>query len=311
MEFENILGVKVNLGTSSAYVEKVINVSENLKTHFKEIFEEFGIPRFAIILGTSGPKKIIEKLKIKKIVSYSELGFPVSKAKGHAPEKDGPESKAYYGLLAGVPVFICVGRVHYFECKDMDRTTLMVRSICLLGIKDFIITNASGALFRNSNFSPGYNRSSCYSAGVGSILPVTDFVNMMGDNPLAGEEDYFHTFTDPNKVLIRKYIKRIKQNPPKKIYIAVSGRNFETKAEAEMFALYGDLMGMSSVPEILAIAQQEGRALLLSLVTNLVASDYFVDEEITHEGNLDVVKEKDEEFSKIILDFVASFKYIV
>ncbi len=314
MDFKNIFRETIFLGEGTQYVEKVEASSRRLKDFFEKAFSEFGIPKFCIVLGTSGPKGLLTSLQSKKVVEYSQLGFPISKAKGHAPDRQGgPEAKAHYGLLAGVPVLICVGRIHYYECRDMDLVTLMVRSICLLGIKDFIITNASGSLFKEikrngpavvggGSFSPGS------AIEVGKIVKVTDFINKMGDNPLIGEEDYFHSFVDPNKVLDLDFLKHCNLEYKTIVYIAVSGRNFETKAESKEFAEHGHLMGMSSVPELLAVAQQGGRVLLLSLVTNKVISDYSSSKEITHEDNLSIVKSKDKEFSKIIIDFVSSFK---
>lgn len=308
MDFKNIFGKTIELGDTS-YVERVEGSARRLKDFFEKSFNQFGIPKFAIVLGTSGPKGLLKILDSKKVVDYSQLGFPISKEKGHAPERDGgPEAKVHYGLLAGVPVLICVGRIHYYECQNMDLVTLMVRSICLLGIKDFIITNASGTLYQSTSNNTIGSRAGGYSAAVGDIIPITDFINEMGDNPLMREQDYFHTFTDPNKVLYWGFVKKIYDyNPKHTTYIAVPGRPFESRAEAKKFAQYGDLMGMSSVPELFAIAQQEGRVLLLSLVTNEVAS-FSSRGDVTHENNLNIVQEKDEEFSRIILNFVSSFK---
>lgn len=303
MDFKNIFGETVFLGEGTQYVEKVEASSRRLKDFFEKAFSEFGIPKFCIVLGTSGPKGLLNLLDSKKVVEYSQLGFPISKAKGHAPDRQGgPEAKAHYGLLAGVPVLICVGRIHYYECRDMDLVTLMVRSICLLGIKDFIITNASGALFRE-----GYNQKG-WTSNVGHIIAVSGFINEMGDSPLIGEEDYFHTFTDPNKVLDINWMKKTHVYEYRMTYIAVTGRNFETRMEGEKFSLYGDLMGMSSVPELLAIAQQRGKVLLLSLVTNLVDSDHCCEQEVTHEENLNVVADNDEKFSNLIFEFVSFFE---
>lgn len=129
MDFKNINGHLINLG-ESRYGEQVESIARRLKEHFKDPFESFGIPKFAIILGTAGPKNFLNLLNLKKVVPYSQIGFPISKASGHSPTEEGPEAKVHYGLLDGVPVLICVGRIHYYECGDMDKVTLMVRSIC-------------------------------------------------------------------------------------------------------------------------------------------------------------------------------------
>jgi purine-nucleoside phosphorylase len=311
MNFTDIFGKKIDLGTdSSVYVEQVVGAAKKLDHFFAADFKKFGIPEFCIILGTSGPKGLINLLDSKKVVSYSQLGFPISKVAGHSPnENGGPESRLHYGILGGVPVIICVGRIHYYECRDMDKVTLMVRSICLLGIKDFIITNASGSLFKKTNNSNIGSRVGEYSASVAKIVVVSDFINYMNDNPLIGDSDYFHSFADPNKVLDKSFMNFFPSyNYPRRTYIAVTGRSFETKSEAVMYSQFGDLMGMSSVPELLAIAQQGGKALVLSLVTNFVASDYSSEEEVKHEDNLKVVADKDEEFSQLIFEFVLSFK---
>jgi purine-nucleoside phosphorylase len=293
MDFKNIFGEIIPLGETQ-YVEKVEGVARRLKNHFGNSFSEFGIPKFAVVLGTSGPKKLLEMLDSKKTVTYAQLGFPISKTKGHSPdENNGPEAKAHYGLLNGVPVLICVGRIHYYECQDMDIVTLMVRAICLLGIKDFIITNASGALIKG-------NRS---HVSTGSIRFISSFVNEMGSNPLIGESDFFHSFSDPNNVL-KKFIDKLKSlNFPRlysSIYTAVPGPVFETKPEADKFARDADLIGMSTIPELIAIGQQGGNVVSFSLVTNLVASGC----KVTHEDNLKIVQEKDEDFSRLIFEFI-------
>ena len=301
MNFKNIFGKIIELGETQ-YIKQVEESARRLKVNFGEPFHKFGIPKFAIILGTSGPKGLLDLLDSKRVVLYSALEFPISKVAGHTPDENGgPESKVHYGLLEGVPVLICVGRIHYYECRDMDIVTLMVRAICLLGIKDFVLTNASGSLIKD-------NGSHVIKSG---IVYISSFLNEMGSNPLIGEPDYFHTFSDPNQVL-RNFNQHFKEYFPKLypfIYTAVPGPVFETKPEAEKFARDADLIGMSTVPELIAIGQQGGNAVAFSLVTNLVASDYF-SEEVTHESNLNVVAEKDEEFSKIIFYFIKSFHHV-
>lgn len=298
-----MFGEIIDLGDGNFYFDKIVKMSENLKKEFLAVFEEFGMPKFAIMLGTSGPKSLLTMMDPKKIVLYKKIGFPVSKVKGHEPNGDGPEAKIHYGTLEGVPVLICVGRVHYFEGYSMDYVTLMIRSICLLGIKDYILTNASGALV-----SP--DRRDWFD--VGSIKVVDGFVNHMGDSPLRGEFDYFHGFADPNKVLHQDFIKKGKEisgqyKSHNCTYIAVAGPAFETYAEAEVFCRMGHLMGMSSVPELLALAKLSARALVLSLVTNIVSTSTWK-HDTTHEKNLEIVQKNDGRSSKIILDFVKSFK---
>lgn len=130
----------------------------------------------------------------------------------------------------------------------------------------------------------------------------------MGNNPLIGELDYFHGFVDPNDVL-KKLNSRLESlkfsNLYSSIYVAVPGPVFETKPEADKFAKNANLIGMSTVPELIAIAQQGGNALALSLVTNIVAPERG---QVTHEENLRIVSEKDGNFSILIHRFIASFK---
>lgn len=85
MLFANIHGKKIDLTDDfTSYVEKVVSIATNIKKEFGAEFKKFGNPKFVIILGTSGPKHLLKRLVVKKIVEYSQLGFPISKAKGHA-----------------------------------------------------------------------------------------------------------------------------------------------------------------------------------------------------------------------------------
>ncbi len=263
-----------------------IFLTENLHN-----FEEATV----IILGTSGPKGILEKIKNPVTEDYSRFGFSDPSAEGHA-------GKLYLGTLNNEKVIILAGRLHFNEGYSMGEVVHMVRSLAIIGLYRFVLTNASG--YMNDS-----------KLQVGDIAIISDHVNNMGDNPLAGfKYRDWPNFIDCSNLYDKDWREFCKDQAFHQeikvvsdvVYTAVKGPNFETPAEVRKLRREADLVGMSTIPEVLAIKQFDGIALVISLATNPAAG--IVKGEISHADNLTQAKKRDEDLSRLI---IASVKYRV
>ncbi|KAK6349701.1 hypothetical protein TWF696_005980 [Orbilia brochopaga] len=201
-------------------------------------------------------------------IDYSDIpNFPQSTVQGHA-------GKLVFGLLgeSRTPAVLMVGRVHFYEGHSIDKTAFPVRVMKLLGVKNIIVTNAAGGL--NPNFQ------------VGDICILNDHINfpgLAGIHPLRGPnaEEFgprFPPLSDAYDLELRRFAhiayKRLQLSIPTRrlhegVYAFVSGPSFETRAECRMLRILGaDVVGMSTVPEIIAARHAGMRILAMSLVTN-------------------------------------------
>jgi len=156
------------------------------------------------------------------------------------------------------------GRFHYYEGYSMQQVVFPIRVMAGLGIKFCVVTNASGSL--REDFMPG------------NLVVLTDHINFMGTNPLIGKNDEelgerFPSMNLPYSPRVHEMVKAIaaKQAIPLKwgVYVAVTGPSLETKAECAMFAKLGaDLVGMSTVPEVITARHCGMEVLGISVVTN-------------------------------------------
>ncbi|KAL7267848.1 Purine nucleoside phosphorylase [Rhizina undulata] len=236
--------------------------------------EELKAPHVGIICG-SGLGGLAEILHPSPqfSLSYSKIpNFPHSTVQGHA-------GKLVFGLLGNkkTPVVMMVGRVHFFEGHSIEKVTFPTRVMKILGIKTVIVTNAAGGL------NPEYR--------VGDIVILNDHINfpgLAGAHPLRGsnEEDFgtrFPALSDAYDLRLRKavhlsYKKLQLATSTRKlhegVYAFVSGPSFETRAECRMLRTLGaDVVGMSTVPEIVVARHAGVRVLAMSLVTNCAVLD--------------------------------------
>lgn len=236
------------------------------------------VPQAGVILGT-GLNDLADHLEILFKMPYSEIpGFASSTAPSH-------KGNLILGKLGGVPILCLQGRFHFYEGYPMSTVVFPVRVMACLGVGTLIVTNASGSL--REQYAPG------------SIIQLNDHINHMGTNPLIGHNDETlgERFPSLNDVYDREYLEicrqiaaELKINLPQGTYIAVTGPSLETKAECAAFAGWGaDLVGMSTVPEVIAARHAGMRVLALSVVTNY--SNLFHDlehsqEEIRQNANL-------------------------
>ncbi len=217
-------------------------------------------PKTALILG-SGLGAFGDTLEKSVGVGYEDIPhFSTSKVPGHA-------GKLIAGEKHGHPLIVMQGRIHYYEGHDITQVVLPTRVLCLLGIDTFIITNAAGSV--RSEIGPG------------SIVAIRDHLNMLGANPLRGENDdrLGTRFPDMSQAYDPELRELAKTTAEKKgweltegVYACMPGPSYETPAEVKMVSIVGgDLVGMSTVPEVLAARHMGARILGLSCVTNMAA----------------------------------------
>lgn len=223
---------------------------------------EEAAPRVGLVLG-SGLGDYADTFANRVVVPYRELqGFPVSTVAGHA-------GNLVYGRAAGgrLPVLALQGRVHGYEGHDPQTVVYPVRALIAAGCRTLVITNAAGGL--NPKYRPG------------DLVLLADHINLMGSNPLRGENDprvgpRFPDMTDAYDGELRALAARAAAEigivPQEGVYAGLPGPVYETPAEVRMVrALGGDLVGMSTVPEVIAARHMGARVLGVSCVTNLAA----------------------------------------
>ena len=219
-------------------------------------------PEVGVILGT-GLGDFAGMLETDAVVHYREIPhFPVSTVESHAGE-------LHLGRLAGRPAAIMKGRVHFYEGYEMRQVGFPVRVLKALGCHTLVITNAVGAM--NPNMSPG------------SIVVTTDHINLMGDNPLIGENDdtlgpRFPDMSEPYTRSLVALAERVALEQQlalqRAVFVGVAGPNLETAAEYRFLRWIGaDVVGMSLVPETIVAVHGGQRVLALNVVTDACLPD--------------------------------------
>ena len=217
-------------------------------------------PEVALVLG-SGLSQAFGIPGEGVTVPWSEIpGFPLPTVAGHAGE-------FWAGEVNGKQLLLQRGRTHYYEGYSIDDVVFATRLFALVGIKTLIVTNASGAI--NRDFSAG------------DLVLITDHINMLGTNPLRGPnlEDLGPRFPDMSAAYsprLRALAKEAAESsgiPVREgIYLATLGPSYESPAEIRAFrALGADLVGMSTVPEVIAARHAGLEVLGISCATNLAA----------------------------------------
>jgi len=248
-------------------------------------------PVMAIILG-SGLSYLTEHFSDIITINYAELpGFPVPKVEGHIGE-------VVIGKLNGVDVMAFRGRQHFYETNDAYPLKTLIRTVKMLGVKNLFISNAAGSL--NTSINPQ------------ELMLITDHINLMGFNPLVGENDNdFGPRFPPmanawDKELadkMRQAAKTLNIKLNEGVYLAVRGPNFETPAEIRMMqTLGGDAVGMSSVPDCLIARHCGLKVVGCSCITNM--GEGLSSEELNHEHTLANAKECSENLIKLVSELV-------
>lgn len=231
-------------------------------------------PRIAVVLG-SGLGAFAGELAIAAGVDYAGIpGFPVSTVEGHA-------GRMVISRTGSVPVAALEGRLHFYEGYSMDEVTFPVRVLARMGVRALVITNAAGGI------SPDYRQ--------GALVLIRDHLNLQGTNPLVGHNDprfgprfpdMTHAYSERLRRIAREEGQRQGLAMQEGVYAAVTGPSFETPAEIRALrALGADLVGMSTVPEVIVARQMGLEVLGISCVTNLAAG--ILDQPISHEEVLE------------------------
>jgi purine-nucleoside phosphorylase len=217
-------------------------------------------PQIAVVLG-SGLGAFADELANSSKVHYAQIPhFPRSTAIGHA-------GQLVLGTLEGIAVAVMQGRVHLYEGYSARQVAFPMRVLSRMGVKAVILTNAAGGINLN------------YSAG--ALVVLRDHINLQAANPLIGSNDerWGPRFPDMTRAYdpeFRSFTleegKKLKLNLHEGVYLALAGPNYETPAEIRAFRTLGaDLVGMSTVPEVLTARHTGIRVLGISCVTNMAA----------------------------------------
>jgi len=244
-------------------------------------------PRLGLILG-SGLGDFADNIEDATAIPYSDIpNFPVSTVAGHS-------GRLVLGTIGGVPVVVMQGRVHAYEGYSMAQVTFPMRVLGLLGIQKLIVTNAAGGI------NTGY--------GQGAIVALSDHINLTGSNAALGPNESrfgqrFFDMTQAYSPALRQLARAeaAKQGWELKegIYIAVLGPSYETPAEIRAFRTLGaDLVGMSTVHEVIVARHMSIEVLGLSVVTNMAAG--VLDQPINHEEVMETGRRIAEQFTSLL-----------
>jgi len=231
-------------------MQAAVEAASYLKNH------GFLKPEVAVILGTGLGQAFVNELKVIASVHYRNIpNFPASTVQSH-------RGQLIIGKLSGKNILVMQGRVHYYEGYKMDQVTFPVQVMKELGVKKLIVTNAAGNL--NLDWQKG------------DIMLINDHINHQSANPLRGRkmsEEKLHQFSYPYSASLIKKAKSIavkkKIQLREGVYVSVGGPTLETRAEYKYFRFIGgDVVGMSTVPEVLVAKALEMEVCGFSILTN-------------------------------------------
>lgn len=219
-----------------------------------------GVPHLAIVLG-SGLGDFAEDLEDSVIVPYGEIPhFPKSTAIGHA-------GRLVIGRIGGITIAAMQGRVHQYEGYSAKQAAFPIRVFGRMGLEAVILTNAAGGI--NAKYASG------------ALVLMSDHINLQGANPLIGSNDnrFGPRFPDMTEAYDAQYrqitmeeARRLGINLSEGVYAALAGPSYETPAEIRYLRTIGaDLVGMSTVPEVIVARHMSIRVLAMSCVTNMAA----------------------------------------
>lgn len=244
-------------------------------------------PQVALVLG-SGLGAFAAEVESPTAIPYGDIpGWPRSTAVGHA-------GKLVLGHVQGVPVAVMAGRVHLYEGYSAQQVAFGARVLARLGAETLLLTNAAGGI--GPSYTPG------------SLVLITDHINLMGENPCTGPNDdslgprFFDMTEAYSKELRgRAHATAARLGIPlhEGVYLALKGPNFETPAEIRAFRTLGaTLVGMSTVPEVLAARHMGVRCLAISCVTNMAAG--ITGAQLTHEEVLETGERVKQQFTALV-----------
>jgi len=248
-------------------------------------------PKIGLVLG-SGLGAFAEEITEATRVPYSQIpSFPRSTAIGHA-------GQMVMGKASNVPVAVMQGRVHLYEGYSAQEVAFPTRVLARMGIRALIITNAAGGI--NTKYKQG------------ALVVITDHINLQGHNPLVGANDerFGPRFPDMTQAYWKPYremavqaARKLGKTVHEGVYAGLLGPSYETPAEIRYLRTIGaDLVGMSTIPEVIAARHMGIKVLAISCVTNMAAG--ILDKPLNHEEVLETGR-------RVQGDFVALLRAVL
>jgi len=252
-------------------------------------------PEVGVILG-SGLGHVVDSVDVEIAIPYGEIpGARASTVLGH-------QGRLILGHAKGTPVAMMQGRVHFYEGYEMQEVMFLSRVLGRLGIKKLIVTNAAGGI--NTGFVSG------------DLMLISDHINLMGVNPLRGPNiddlgvrfpDMTDAYSESMREAAREVAAQLGVKVQEGVYLALSGPTYETPAEIRAFRILGaDAVGMSTAPEVIAMAQMQIPALGISCITNMASG--ILKQKLTHQEVMDTTVRVEKQFTSFVLALIERFR---
>ena len=249
-------------------------------------------PELAIILG-SGLGAFADLVEEKQVIPYHNIPhFPISTVTGHA-------GRLVLGRVNGRQVMVMQGRFHYYEGYSMQEVTFPVRVMQVWGVGGLLVTNAAGGI--NPEFK------------LGDLILIKDHINLLGANPLLGPNlsalgprfpDLSEAYDKDWRQKAAEVAKKQGIVPREGVYAALSGPNYETPAEIRYLRLIGaDMVGMSTVPEVIVANHGGMRVLGISCVTNMAAG--ILEQKLNHKEVMETPSRIEKQFVGFVQELIA------
>ena len=249
-------------------------------------------PKTGIILGT-GLGGLVDQIKIKHSIQYKDIPyFPLSTVEGHS-------GKLIFGTLGEKEVVAMQGRFHFYEGYSIDKITLPVKVMKMLGIKNLIVSNASGGV------NPNYK--------IGDLMIIQDHINLI-PNPLIGKniDELGPRFPDMSEAYCKKLITKAENIAKRKniriqkgVYVALTGPTLETPAEYKFMRIIGgDTVGMSTAPEVIIANHMQIKCFAISVITDLGVEGKI--QKVTHEEIQKIAEKSEPKLTQIISELIKS-----
>ncbi|MFV8356648.1 purine-nucleoside phosphorylase [Flavobacterium sp. XS1P32] len=251
-------------------------------------------PEYGVILG-SGLGNFTDEMEVAYTLPYNEIiNFPVSTVQGH-------KGALVFGTIGDKKIVAMQGRFHFYEGYSMTEVTFPVRVMKFLGIEKLVVSNASGGV------NPNYK--------VGSIVMITDHINMTPEHPLRGKNDerFGPRFVNMSEPYSRKMIakateiaKDLNIEVQEGIYLGLQGPTFETLAEYKMVKILGaDCVGMSTVPEVIVARHMDLETFGISVITDMGDAESIGT--ISHDEVLEAAKNAEPKVRSLIKELILNY----